>query len=76
MTYHEFRFWSSTLGVNASRLAIVDKQGGEHFAIVPMDGTGRANREARREALEAIADHVDCGLEPGPVELQNAQMVR
>lgn len=67
-TFHEYRFWSATLGCDAARLAIMDSKGGEHFAIVPMNGSGKHNRAARMEALGAIAAHIDAGNDPGQVE--------
>jgi Lhr-like helicase len=73
VTYHEYRFWSATLGCNACRLSIMDAHGGEHFAIISMDGSGKTNRAARMAALNSIADHIRSGEQPGQVEVTYAE---
>ena len=55
------------LGCEATRLSMHDSHGGEHFAIVPMNGSGKENRLLRRRALEMIDDHIQAGEEPGEV---------
>lgn len=70
MTYHEYRFWSAVLGCNACRLSIMDERGGEHYAIVPMNGSGKFNRRARMAALRLIAEHVQAGSDPGEVKVE------
>ena len=44
-----------------------DSHGREHFAIIPLDGTGKENRLLRRKALDTIYDHIENGSEPGEV---------
>lgn len=73
VTYQEYRYWSVVLGCNAARISVADPRGGgEHFAIVPMNGTGRQNRLAREAALQAIAEHIAARCEPGEVEIEPA----
>lgn len=64
--YREFRFWSPVLGRDAARVSVVGP-GGEYFSIIPMDGTGKQNRETRNAALDLIADAIEQGREPGEV---------
>lgn len=44
-----------------------DRHGGEFFVIVPMDGSSRQNKLDRNKALDAIADAIDAGEQPGMV---------
>jgi hypothetical protein len=67
MNYRSLRFWSPLHGCNAERLSMYDKHGGEFFVIVPMAGSSRQNRMDRNKALEAIADAIDNGEQPGLV---------
>ena len=64
--YREMRFWSPVLGCDAARLSMVDERGGEFWRVVPVSG-GKAWREARDRALDAIEDAVARGDEPGEV---------
>nr|WKF58815.1 hypothetical protein HUO10_003316 [Paraburkholderia busanensis] len=69
MRYSEFRFWSPTLGCRAARVSMFNSNGAEFFCVVPMDGTGKQNKAERHKALEAIADAIENGSEPGVVIL-------
>lgn len=73
--YQERRFYSVMLGAKASRLSVPDANRDEHFAIVPMNGTGRENRELRARVLEQLAAHVARGEEPGEVEINMTQEI-
>lgn len=68
--YQRRRFWSVVLGCTAERLSVPGPNGTEHFAVVPMDGTGKQNRERRQQVLEQIATHIDRQGEPGEVEVK------
>ncbi|MFD1558344.1 hypothetical protein ACFSHT_22390 [Paraburkholderia silviterrae] len=46
-----------------------DKHGGEFFVILPMEGSSRQNKLDRQRALEAIADAIDAGEQPGVVSV-------
>jgi hypothetical protein len=46
-----------------------DKKGGEHYVVLPLGGSSRQNRMDRNKALEAIADAIEAGRQPGMVEL-------
>lgn len=67
--YQERRFWSIVLGCNAARISVPDANRDEHYAIVPMTGTGRENRALRMRVLEQLAEHIRQGSEPGEVEV-------
>lgn len=67
--YHEIRYWSVTLGSDASRLFIFDAQGQEHFAIVPMVVRGRRARDLRAKVVNLIAQHIEQGKDPGEVAI-------
>jgi hypothetical protein len=67
MRYQSFLFWSPIHGCHAERLSMWDRQGGEFFAIVPMNGTSKQNKHDRQQALEAIADAIEGGAQPGAV---------
>ena len=79
--YHEYRYWSPTLGGDAVRLSMVDKRGGEFYRIILVssgfvrDDDGKRvsrYRVERDRALDAIEDAVrrsdqHGGDEPGEV---------
>lgn len=67
LRFHEKRTWSVVAGGMIARLSIYDAHGGEHFAIVPVDVSGKAWREKRDQALERIAETLDS--DPGAVDL-------
>ncbi len=67
--YQERRFFSIILGCKAARISVPDANRDEHYAIVPMNGTGRENRELRYRVLEQLVKHVDQGFEPGEVDV-------
>lgn len=67
--YHEIRYWSVTLGSDASRLFMFDAQGQEHFAIVPMIVRGRRARGLRDKIVNLIAQHIEQGRDPGEIEV-------
>lgn len=73
--YNEIRFWSVMLGCDASRISMYDEHGGEHYAIIPMNGGGRSNRERRQQTLEAISQHIQDERDPGEVMLQEATAI-
>jgi hypothetical protein len=63
--HREFHFWSVALGDYACRLSVPDKRGGEHFTIVAKPSSGRQWRDTRAQAVEALCEVADAGLEPG-----------
>lgn len=44
-----------------------DTRGGEFFVVLPLGGTGKQNRLDKQRALEAIADAIEAGNQPGAV---------
>jgi hypothetical protein len=46
-----------------------DKHGGEFFVILPLSGTSKQNRLDKQRALEAIADAIEGGRQPGAVHV-------
>ncbi len=64
--YQILRFWSPLLGDEAMRLSMVDKQGDEHFMVLPA-ARGKAYREAKATALEKIGQAIEAGHQPGEV---------
>ena len=70
MRYHQRRFWSVMLGGKAVRLSVYDAHGGEHYAIVS-DRGGAQSRADKESALNAIADAVENGDDPGAVDVGN-----
>lgn len=66
--YNELSFYSPLLDADACRLSVVDANGGEHFAIVPIE-EGKSWRMARSKALGYIVDHIEAGHDPGEVML-------
>lgn len=66
MRVAEFTTWSPTLGCEATRISTADSLGQEYFAILPRT-EGRAWREARQQAVEALAEAMERGLTPGEV---------
>lgn len=46
-----------------------DKQGGEFFVILPLSGSTKQNKMERMKALEAIADAIEGGEQPGMVSV-------
>jgi hypothetical protein len=69
MRYRSFRFWSPILGCHAERLSMFDTRGGEFFVVLPLRGTARQNRMDKQKALEAIADAIESGGQPGAVNV-------
>ena len=69
MTYNEFKFWSPLLGADAARLSMADEAGSEYWMIVPNNG-GKAYRDKKLSALDAISTAIQIGLEPGRVTIQ------
>lgn len=67
MRYTQFNFWSPTLGCRAARVSMFNGNGEEFFCVVAMNGTGKQNKAERHKALEAIADAIEAGHEPGAV---------
>jgi hypothetical protein len=70
MRVSEFRYWSPVLGCDAVRMSCFDGLGGEFFIIIPADDEGRAFREARQFAAEAIHEAMSLGLQPGEVRYE------
>jgi len=46
-----------------------DTRGGEFFVVLPLRGTARQNRMDKQKALEAIADAIESGGQPGAVNV-------
>ena len=67
MRYRATHFWSMRLGCEASRVSLQDKHGGEHFAIIPQDDSGPANRRRIYETLDVLEAHIKAGNDPGEV---------
>lgn len=70
MQYRSFRFWSPAHDCQAERLSMWDSQGGEFFVILPLRGSTKQNKMERQKALEAIADAIERGDQPGCVEMR------
>lgn len=68
--YQRRSFWSVVLSAQAERISVPDANSDEHYAVVPMDGTGKQNRERRKQVLEQLAQHVEEGKPPGEVEVR------
>ena len=66
--YTEYFFWSIGLGADAVRLSIHDEHGQEFFMVMEAK-TGKAGREAKAAALEAIHEAMRQGCHPGEVRL-------
>ena len=66
LRYSEFTFYSPMLDSQAMRISVSDGKTGEYFAIVPVV-TGKAFRNLRMTALNAIESAIDSGLYPGQV---------
>jgi hypothetical protein len=69
MRYRSFRFWSPVLGCHAERLSMFDTKGGEFFVVLPLSGTSKQNRMDKQKALDAIADAIEGGKQPGVVNV-------
>lgn len=72
LRFREYKHWNIVLGCKASRISVFDARGDEHYALVAMDGRGKANRERKYAVLEAIASHINKGGEPGEVDVEEA----
>ena len=46
-----------------------DSKGGEFFVVLPLNGTTKQNRMDRQRALEAMADAIEGGKQPGAVNV-------
>lgn len=46
-----------------------DTKGGEFFVILSLSGTVKQNRMDKQKALDAIADAIEGGKQPGAVTL-------
>lgn len=65
-TYREFRYYSPTLGGEASRLSMFNGAGSE-FWITLRTLTGKAWRDLKADAVSKIADTIEEGGEPGEI---------
>lgn len=63
--YLEFRCYSPIYDCEVSRISMADDRGAEFWMEV--QGTGKAYREAKRDALDDLSEAIDMGLEPGKV---------
>ncbi len=68
MQYRTYPHWNIVLGCRAVRVSTSDHLGHEFFAIVRQDEKGRANKELRLAALDAIEAHMKADGPPGEVE--------
>ena len=68
LRYHEYKHWSPMLGQDAARVWMFDQRGSEFFMVIPDDG-GKAYRERRATAVEAIYTAIENGCEPGEVHV-------
>lgn len=67
MYFREYPHYNIVLGSDASRFSTSDEHGSEYFVIVPMNGTGKQNRENRHRALELLESALEAGV-PGEVK--------
>jgi hypothetical protein len=67
--YTEMRYWSPSHGANVVRLGAWGNDGRERHAFVNADQGGKAFREARSKALDALEVACDGG-ESGEVKPQ------
>jgi len=67
--FYEFRFWSPVSGCEMARISMCDARAQEFFMHIEA-GEGKAWRERRTKAVEAILEAMRQGLNPGEVRLQ------
>lgn len=65
---NEFRCYSPFYDRTITRVSMADANGSEFFVIVPLDG-GKAYRNARKRAIEAISAAIETRQEPGEVRV-------
>ena len=70
MAWQEIRFYCPMRDANMTRISMFDRRGGELFQVIPTAPGGRARREARERALDAIEMAIEQGCEPGEVVLE------
>ena len=69
MHWSEIRFYCPFRDANMTRIYAFDAKGGEFWQAIPTAPGGRARREARERALDAIEMAIEQGCEPGEVVL-------
>jgi hypothetical protein len=63
--YRQYRYWSIFHDAYMARLSMWDAHGAEFFTVIPWDKGGKAFREARAQALEALGGAIEGGQPPG-----------
>ena len=54
-------------GGEVARISMTDDRGGEFFVHISAETRGRAFRDEKDRAIEAIMTAIEAGLEPGEV---------
>lgn len=65
--YQQIRFYDPAVDAEGVRISGFDGKGGEFWMRLALAPAGRARRAQREQALAAIAEAIEIGLEPGEV---------
>jgi hypothetical protein len=68
-SYNEFISYSPLLDCRVARISMVDERNQEYFAMIPAEPMGKAYRERRQRACEAIDAAIADGRDPGEVTM-------
>lgn len=69
MTYQEFVSYSPFHDAEMARISMCDSLGQEYWMMIPVQ-SGKAYREARNTAIEAIVTAIESNQAPGEVRTQ------
>jgi hypothetical protein len=69
-TSQQIHFWDPGLDADAVRISGFDGRGGEFWMKLPVAQAGRARRAQMAQALAAIEEAIEAGLEPGEVVIE------
>ena len=69
--YHEYRHYSPLTDSEMVRVSMVGRQNQEYFSIIAAEPSGKAYRERRDKALDALEEAIDRGDPPGHYEVQS-----
>jgi hypothetical protein len=67
--YRQYRAYSIRDDADMVRLSMWDARGGEYHMTIAWGNGGRVFREARAAALEALAEAMRLGMEPGEISV-------
>ena len=68
MRVTQFQYWCPTHGQEIIRISMADELGQEYYTVLT-ELDGRAGRDMREQAIEALASAIENGDEPGEVEI-------